>query len=192
MVIAWNKKEDDILLEAIQSGSHHAFSVLVERHSRKFYSLAYRYMAEKEAAEDIVQQAFLKLWEDPTRWKPEFNTRFTTWFYRVVVNLCLDSKRRKSPLPLVENFDIRDERETQEESLVYSQEARAVEQAINDLPDRQRTALNLCFYEELSNREAADILQVSIKALESLLMRAKKTLKEKLAEPDNDRQNKYG
>lgn len=192
---AWTDKTDDALLEAIQSGSHHAFAILVERHHRTFYRLAYRYMAEREAAEDMVQIAFMRLWEKPQRWDPQLGTKFTTWFYRIMVNLCLDAKKKKLPLPWGEGMELSDQRPSQEELLVMDEKQLAVEGAVQSLPERQQTALNLCFYEELSNKEAADILQISVKALESLLMRAKTTLKEKLGKEgnkDHKRQNRYG
>ena len=87
---------------AFKTGSHDAFAVLVQRHTERFYRLAYRYVQNREEAEDIVQDAFLKLWEDPGRWQPERNSKFTTWFYRIVVNLCLDWQKKKRPLALDE------------------------------------------------------------------------------------------
>lgn len=97
MPTAWPEKDDNELLSLIQSGSSQAFSTLVERHTERFYRLAYRYLQSREAAEDAVQDAFIKLWENPGLWQPEKNSKFTTWFYRIVVNLCLDSRKRKTP-----------------------------------------------------------------------------------------------
>lgn len=184
MVAAWQDKDDETLLEHIQKGSHHAFAMLVERHSGKFYGLAYRYMAQREAAEDIVQAAFLKLWERPHLWKAESGARFTTWFYRLIVNACLDAKKKKVPLPLSEDIEIGDDACSQEEALAIRQQQQQVEAAIQALSERQKTALNLCFYEGLSNKEAAQILQLSVKAVESLLTRAKVGLKQKLMQTD--------
>ena len=96
----WSEKDDHELLARIQAGSRDAFAALVQRHTERFYRLAYRYVQNREEAEDIVQDAFLKLWEDPGRWQPERNSKFTTWFYRVVVNLCLDWQKKKRPSAL--------------------------------------------------------------------------------------------
>lgn len=182
MIIGWNDKSDDALLEAIQAGNHHAFAILVKRHSTRFYSIAYRYMAQREAAEDIVQGCLLKLWENPHIWQPDYSAKFTTWFYRIVVNACLDAKKKKSPMPLAEGYEVDDEQYVPaDEMLVEHEEQRALEEAIQTLPERQLSALNLCFYEGFSNKEAADIMQLSVKAVESLLMRAKAQLKEKLS-----------
>ena len=176
----WPNTGDDELLELIQQGESEAFATLVRRHTERFYRLAYRYVQQRETAEDMVQDAFLKLWEDPSKWQAGKNTRFTTWFYRVIVNLCLDWQKKKRPVELNETMPLIDEKETASEVLLRSEAQNQLEQAITALPDRQRTALNLCFDEGLSNQQAADVMGVNLKALQSLIMRAKTTLKEKL------------
>jgi RNA polymerase sigma-70 factor (ECF subfamily) len=180
MATGWLERGDQELLAGIRDGSHDAFGILVRRHTERFYRLAYRYVQNKEAAEDIVQDAFLKLWEDPARWQPERNIKFTTWFYRIVVNLCLDWQKKKRPLQLDEQTELADEREPLDESVIRAQEQKKLEKEIAALPERQRMALNLCFEEGLSNQEAADVMGLSLKAVQSLIMRAKTTLKERM------------
>jgi RNA polymerase sigma-70 factor (ECF subfamily) len=181
MHTAWNDKSDAELLRHIQEGSQHAFAVLVQRHTRRFYALACRTLGNRDEAEDIVQDAFIKLWQKPDAWQPDRNSQFTTWFYRIVLNQCLDELKRKKPLPLYEEFDLADSSLTpQDEALSARQRETQIDTAIRALPERQQTALNLCFYEELSNKEAAGIMGIHTKALESLLMRAKATLKARL------------
>jgi len=180
MALPWPEKDDHELLAVVQSGSHAAFSELVQRHNGRFYRLAFRYLQTKEAAEDVVQEAFLKLWENPSMWQADKNTKFTTWFYRIVVNLCLDWRKRKRPVELIDPLVIVDERENADQTLQRHQEQKALEREIAALPERQRTALNLCFDEGLSNQDAAEIMGVNLKALQSLIMRAKATLKERM------------
>lgn len=180
MATAWPDKDDHELLALIKDGSGQAFAVLVERHTERFYRLAYRYLQHKEAAEDVVQDAFLKLWENPVLWQPERNSKFTTWFYRVVVNLCLDLRKKKGAVALDEELPLADEREPVDETMIRAQEQRILEKQIAALPERQRMALNLCFDEGLSNQEAAEIMGLNLKALQSLIMRAKTTLKERM------------
>jgi RNA polymerase sigma-70 factor (ECF subfamily) len=181
MPVPWPEKDDEELLGLIQDGSQEAFSVLAQRHTERFYRLAYRYLQSKETAEDIVQDAFVKLWEDPGRWQAERNNKFTTWFYRVVVNLCLDWQKRKKPLELGnQELSIADQRETPDVEMLRNEKHKVLEKEIAALPDRQRTALNLCFDEGLSNREAAEVMGLKLKALQSLVMRAKSTLKERM------------
>lgn len=180
MAAGWPDKDDQELLALIQDGSHQAFAELVERHTARFYRLAYRYVQNRETAEDLVQDAFLGLWENPASWRPDRNSKFTTWFYRVVVNLCLDWQKKKRPMPLDEDLPLVDEREPVDEAMIRIQEQRLLEKEIAALPERQRTALNLCFDEGLTNQEAAESMGVNLKALQSLIMRAKTTLKERM------------
>jgi RNA polymerase sigma-70 factor (ECF subfamily) len=184
--------DDESLMERIQSYDHQAFSILVERRAEMFYAAAYRIVMNKQEAEDIVQDAFLKIWEKPKIWKKGKGAKFTTWFYRLVTNIALDNLRRKKP-----EADINDlentikTKEVGDSSLIINQEQKALNEAIKNLPEKQMLALNLCFYEGLSNKDAAAIIGVSTKALESLLMRAKSGVKDQLIR-DNILENKKG
>lgn len=179
-------ENDVMLLAQIREGSHAAFSLLVKRYSSKCYRLAYRFMQEKSLSEDIVQEAFLKLWERPGMWQEERKVPFIVWFRRVIVNLCLDRHKKKRPDALIDDSWVPDESETIEERLIQRQQQRCLEAHISDLPERQRIALNLCFDEELTNKDAAEVMGINLKALQSLLMRAKMNLKDKI------RNNHYG
>ncbi|MFZ5875574.1 MAG: sigma-70 family RNA polymerase sigma factor [Nitrospirota bacterium] len=174
-----SEPDDESLLRRIQDGDHDAFADLVHRHTKRFYGVAYRIVQHRDDAEDIVQAAFLKLWERPELWDRRKGTKFTTWFYTVVTNLCLDHAKRKKPLPLPEELEIVDGRPDQADLLAHKQHGALLEGFIRALPQRQQVALTLCFFEGLSNREAADVIGVNLKALQSLIMRAKTTLKER-------------
>jgi RNA polymerase sigma-70 factor (ECF subfamily) len=180
MAADWADKQDDQLLALIQDGDGQAFAVLVERHTERFYRLAFRYLQNKEAAEDVVQDAFVKLWESPSLWQPERNSKFTTWFYRIVVNLCLDALKKKKPVPLDDDSLVADDSRPVDEMMMREQQQKMIEKEIAALPMRQRTALNLCFDQGLTNQEAAEVMGINLKALQSLIMRAKTTLKERL------------
>lgn len=173
--------DDESLMVRVQSGDHQAFATLVQRHTRLFFSAAYRMCAQEQEAEDIVQEAFLKLWDRPDAFDREKGVKFTTWFYRVVTNLAIDKGRKKKPQAGAEILEfLPDGAAASDQVLQERQQEQALEQAIQNLPERQKTALNLCFYEGLSNKDAAEIMGVGVKALESLLIRAKKTLKDDL------------
>lgn len=176
----FSRLDDESLIRLIQQGDHGAFSEIVNRHSKRFYSIAYRILFNKHDAEDIVQEAFLKLWGKSELWNHNREAKFTTWFYRVVVNLCLDYNRGKKPMSLSEDIQLIDRINGQEVVLNKKQRQEILNRFIQELPERQQLALNLCFYEGLSNQEAADIMGVKLKALQSLIMRAKTTLKEKV------------
>lgn len=169
------QQTDEELMVLIKSYNHDAFSTLVTRHSNRFYSLSYRTLFNQSDAEDIVQESFLKLWRKPELWKEKKNSKFTTWFYRIIVNACYDLNKKKSSqeAPLMQQ-DYTQVAEDEDDS---HQQFSAIEAALKNLPERQRMALNLCFYEELSNAEAADVMGIKLKALQSLIMRGKSALK---------------
>jgi len=169
--------DDESLICQIQEGSHEAFAILVDRHSNRFYRIAYRFVSSKDDAEDIVQEAFLKIWKRPNLWDPGKGTKFTTWFYRVVINLCLDHRKKKKMINLPEDIEFADENPGADVLYDVHQKQAVIERFIQELPERQQMAVNLCFYEGLSNNEAAQIIGVKVKALQSLVMRAKTTLK---------------
>ena len=176
---------DEDLLNAIRNGDRNAFATLVKRHNRKYYALAYRYVVNREEAEDIAQTAFLKLWETSHKWNANKGAKFTTWFYRIVVNLCLDHLKKHKTVPLYDDFDVEDETSNQEDGVLTQEKQSQLAAEISTLPKRQKTAVILCFYEELSRKDAAQVMKINIKTLESLLMRAKTTLKSKMIEQGN-------
>jgi RNA polymerase sigma-70 factor (ECF subfamily) len=183
---------DEELMGRIRNGDRDAFSMLVMRHTKKYYSLAYRMLSSREEAEDIVQDAFLTLWTSPGKWDGGRETKFTTWFYRVVANACIDRRRKQRPLALEDGFDPPDEGRGAEEAVEMKRRKDNIDACIGELPESQQTALALCFYEGVSNREAAEIMGVSVKAIESLLMRAKASLRSKLGGDKGREENKNG
>jgi len=172
--------DDEHLLKLIIAGDHSAFSELVIRHTKKYYSIAYRVLFNRDDAEDVVQEAFLKIWKNPENWNSSHNVKFTTWFYRVVINLCLDYKK-KNKFSISDNYnEIESHSNTQDGIIDPKRRQEFVDMYINELPERQQIALNLCFYDGVSNKEAAEIMDINLKALQSLIMRAKTNLREKL------------
>ena len=172
---------DESLMALVVKGEHQAFAHLVRRHTQRFFAAAYRVVANVTEAEDIVQEAFLKLWDKPERWDADKGAKFTTWFYKVVTNTALDMVRKRKPQVGADMLEsVADAGDAADEALEQAEEAQAVEMAIQSLPERQKLALNLCFYEGLSNKEAANVLDIGVKALESLLMRAKAALRDDL------------
>lgn len=173
---------DEDLLAQIASGDHEAYRLLVRRHAERYYRVAYRVLLQRQDAEDMVQHAFLKIWEKPQLWQAGKGASFRTWFSRVVVNLCIDLQRSRKPmagegaLAMMADTDM-----AADEKLSSRQQQAQVQQAMAGLPEQQRAALSLCHFEEYSNREAAEILGISIKAIESLLVRARKSLRDQLA-----------
>ncbi len=171
---------DEKLVGLVAVGHRPAFGELVRRHAARFYAVAARSLANRADAEDVVQEAFLKLWEQPTLWKADRQAKFTTWFYRVVVNGCTDRNRKKTPDLLEPEYEVEDAAETAEAALIREEGDSLLGREIAALPERQKLALDLCFYEGLSHKDAAEAMGVNLAALRSLLMRAKETLRGKL------------
>ncbi len=170
---------DESLMALIQQGSHQAFSILVRRHTDRFYASAYRLCNNGTQAEDMVQEAFTKIWQKPSLWKDDKGAKFTTWFYRILINMNIDALRKnKRDAGDTALEYMADKAASPEAQTMMNEEQVRLEAAIASLPERQATALNLCFYEGLSNADAAEAMGVKVKALESLLMRAKAGLKE--------------
>ncbi|MEN3952439.1 RNA polymerase sigma factor [Iodidimonas sp. SYSU 1G8] len=178
---------DETLMQRVGGGDEAAYRVLVERHLGQSLGFATRVLGDRAEAEEAMQEAFLKLWRGAPNWQPG-GARFTTWFYRVVLNLCIDRqrKRRGRLVPLDDAGDPADTRQDAEADLHERQVGSQIDGALGELPERQRAAISLCYLQGLSNKEAADVLDVNIKALESLLTRARAALKQRLAPLRNE------
>jgi RNA polymerase sigma-70 factor, ECF subfamily len=176
----WNKnryQQDSKLMRMVQKRDHAAFSELVRRYWRKCYSIAYRFEGNIPGSEDAVQNTFLKIWQRPELWDAKKNVKFSSWLYRVIINICLDNKKKKSPETGYDLEKISCNNKFYDERFDKKEKQKWLENSILTLPINQQIALNLCFYEELSNREAAEIMNISVKAVQSLIMRGKNTLK---------------
>jgi RNA polymerase sigma-70 factor (ECF subfamily) len=167
---------DDELLTLAGAGDQRAYRLLVARHLPRVLSMARRITGNAAEAEDVAQDAFLRVWQKSPDWQ-EGDARFSTWLYRVVVNLCVDRRRRKPMAPIEAAGDPEDPTPSAESQMADDQRNRHVADAVATLPDRQRTALVLTYYEELSNAAVAEVMGVSVSALESLLVRARKALR---------------
>ena len=176
---------DAELMEAIGAANHRAFEELVKRYSLKAYRLSYRLLGEREMAEDVVQEVMLKIWLRPWMWRPTMGVKFSTWLYRVISNAAIDSYRRKK-----EMISISDEVVPTVGGDVVAPDGdaavRAVQQAINELPTNQRIAIILCRLERMSYEEMAQVLEVSIKAVDGYINRGIRNLKKRLQEKEID------
>ncbi len=173
-----DQKDDQALMHMVASGAQDAFAILLKRHLSYAVKLSLRYTQDISLAEDIAQEAFAKLWRKAHLWSDAHQVKFTTWFYRIVVNTAIDHQRKKKEATLAEMPDIADQHSHIEKDYAKKQEREQVLQAMEDLPERQKMALMLCFFQEHSNKEAAEIMEISVKALETLLIRGKRQLRD--------------
>jgi RNA polymerase sigma-70 factor (ECF subfamily) len=172
---------DAELLARIGRGEPEAMRELVARKLARLVALAERLLGRRGEAEDVAQEVFVRAWKQAARWQPG-NARVDTWLHRVALNLCYDRLRaRRDEEPYDESHDaIADVAPIPEQALQARQRRDRVAAALARLPARQREALVLQYYQELSNREAAALMEVGIEALESLLARARRSLRAQL------------
>jgi RNA polymerase sigma-70 factor, ECF subfamily len=173
-----DEASDEDLMLRVARGDESAFRVLSLRHAARSFALARRILTNDADAEEVVQEAMLRVWINAPRWRRA--AAFTTWLYRVVVNLCLHKRRRRPFAPLDEAGDPADPALGASELLETREVDRQVAVAIGELPERQRAAIVLTYHEGLSNAETAEILDTSISGVEALLVRAKRALRTKL------------
>jgi len=173
---------DDALLVAFANGDPLAARDLTQRLAPRAFSVAVRVLGDRAEAEDVVQEAMLRLWRMAPDWQPG-TAKVSTWLYRVVLNLCLDLKRRRrgGMAALDEVSEPADPAPGAVDRMQDSARSDALQAALMHLSDRQRQAVVLRHIEELSNPEIAGIMDISTEAVESLTARGKKTLASVLA-----------
>lgn len=172
-------ESDALLMQRVAAGDNRACRDLAAAHLARLVALAGRMLGERAAAEDVAQEAFFRLWRQAGRWQAK--ARIGTWLYRVAHNLCIDRLRAQGKLSDREVPDRPDPAPGPFAARHQSQVAARVEAALAGLPERQRTALALVHFEEVGNSEAAEIMGVSVEALESLLARGRRRLRQDLA-----------
>lgn len=168
------------LIELVAKGDVRAYRQLVDRHLRGIHAFAYRMLGSRAEAEEISQETFLRLWEHAGRYVP--HAQPSTWIYRIAHNLSIDRLRRRREGSSGVAPDDLPGSERPSGMFHERQVAEAVRQALAALPERQRAAMGLVHYQGLSNAEAAEVLGVGVRALESLLARARRQLRDNLAE----------
>jgi RNA polymerase sigma-70 factor (ECF subfamily) len=167
---------DHELMARAAKGDERAFRTLAERHAGAALRLARRILGNEAMAEDVVQDALLRVWTNAPRWRPE--AAFRTWLYRIVVNLCLNARRRAPDLPLDAAAQVADAGPTADEQLALDERDKQLAAAIDALPQRQRAAVVLTYQEGLGNADVAEVLDTSISSVEALLVRARRTLRD--------------
>lgn len=168
--------DDAALMREVARGSVEAFTILVDRHSPALYRVAMRMLSDTAEAEDVVQDCFARLWQNAPRWSPS-GAGLVGWLHRVTMNLCFDRKRRFRVVTVETLPDPADESPLADRRIEADQASEAVAAALADLPERYRAALVLCYYEGFSNALAAQVLDLNIKAMESLLFRARRQMR---------------
>ncbi len=159
-------------------GDRAAQAALVNRNMPIVFRVAYRMLQDRAEAEDVTQETFLRAWKALPDWQPR--AKFSTWACTVALNLCRDRLRKKKPVLMDELPERVDSALRPEEALASKQGLQDIAKKIAALPERQREALTLCALEGMSNIEAAAAMEVGVRALESLLARARRSLRASL------------
>lgn len=185
------QNQDTILMLRTKDGDQAAFKELVEKHKISVLNLCLRFTGNKPDAEDLSQDVFMRIFQAAPRY--EAKAAFTTWMYRIAVNLCLNYQRRKKLLTFFSidsDNDFKKNHQKKIPDIISSErpdtnfekkeQSQFIQKAIQSLPENQRTVVILYRYQNLSYQEIAETLETSISAVESRLFRAKINLKKKL------------
>jgi len=180
---------EDLMVKTAR-GDESAFETLVLRHQTSVLNFIYRFIGDRMQAKDLSQEVFLRVWQAAKSYEVE--AKFTTWLYRITANLCLNelkSARRRRWLRFFQLGEenrgaveekLADDSPSAEDLLLAKERSRQIADALQRLPENQRMAIILKRYDDLSYEEIARIIGCSVSAVESLLVRVKRTLQEKL------------
>ena len=174
------KNQDQQLMLDFQNGDEKAFVQIVESYKNRVMSIAYRYLQNKEAAEDLAQEVFIKIYIARESYRAQ--SKLFTWIYRITVNTCLNELRsKKDNRELLDTYQVADwNGESPGDSLEIARLEERIKKALEALPERQRMAVILQKYEGHSYEEIGRLMNCSKEAVDSLIQRAKITLKQEL------------
>ncbi len=171
---------DETLLVLYGNGDRDAARSLTLRMGPLAYRVAYRMLSDAAEAEDVAQEALLRLWRIAPEWR-NGEAKVSTWLYRVVTNLATDRLRKRRGVGLDEAPEVEDGAPSVVQAMIARDRMNALEAALSQLPDRQRQAVVLRHIEGLSNPEIAEAMEIGVEAVESLTARGKKGLAKLLA-----------
>lgn len=170
---------DEKLMKRVCEGDESAYRLLVSRHIDSIARYTMRLLNGRQDYEDISQEVFLKLWLKAKTWNSS-SAKLSTWLHRIAFNLCMDYFRRPSQRALhseLKESDIDPAQASDEICTDVEEQFRQLNKLISELPESQRSATALVYQQGFSNKEASEIMSISVKALESLLSRSRKTLR---------------
>ncbi|MGH7942011.1 MAG: RNA polymerase sigma factor [Limisphaerales bacterium] len=182
---------DAALMLRVKRGDRAAFAELVDKYKQRVMNFVFRRLRDEAEAEDVAQNVFLQVYKSRGRYKQ--TARFSTWLFTIAHNLCLNELRRRARHPAESLEETHTENEDQPprqiedksqiaapDNVLQTELAQKIEEALNELPDNQRSAILLCRQDDLSYEQIAGILRCSLSATKSLIHRGRETLKEKL------------
>ncbi len=175
-----DKIYENELMKRLASGEIEALTEIVKKYQNQILDLAYRFLNDWAKSEDVAQETFLRIYRASADYTPQ--AKFSTWIYRIVVNLCLDERRRQTKMPVtIEEVACEPSADPESDALERSETIELVRKAISELPPRQRLAVILHRYENLSHNQICEVTEWTKSAVESLLVRAYANLRKKLS-----------
>lgn len=183
--------DDFEIIQSVLKGNKENFRILVEKYQQVVFRIAIGFVHEKEEAEDLTQEVFIRAWQSLDKFRGD--SAFSTWLHRVAVNACLNNARKKHALPVLDRIssffnpeaeietDILPKTENPEEIIINKEHGLWLQKALDSLPEKQRIAIILSKYDDLPQKEIASIMHLTEGAVEALLQRAKKNLRDKLS-----------
>jgi len=182
---------DPEIIHSVLKGKKDNFRILVDEHHASVFHIAMGFVHDRDEAEDLTQEVFIRAWQSLDKFRGD--SSFSTWLHRIAVNACLNNARKKRGSPVISRitslFTSESEAETQalsfsdnpEEILIKEEHSTWLQKALDTIPENQRTAIILSKYDDLPQKEIATIMNLTEGAVEALLQRAKKNLREKLS-----------
>ncbi len=168
---------DERLMLEVQKGSHSAYEMVARRVAPMIFRVAFRVVRDQQVAEDVMQQVLLKLWQHAARFDVKRNVQLKSWLFRVTQHAALDALRRQTPnLSSEQSAEPEDQQALPDAQAMQQQLEEEVRRAMDALPERQKLALQLVHFEEVTHAELAQAMECSVKAAESLVIRARRKL----------------
>jgi len=177
----WTEQNDQQLLSHIGMGSKAAMTELIGRYYQRITDFAMRHLSRKADAEDVTQETFIRVWRKARDWQDR-QLPPHSWLYRITYNLCIDELRKRKPETDVDaQYDLSTD-DSPENNVYQLQKDKLLAAAFTTLSHAQRTAIVLCNYQGFSNKDAASVMDITVEALESLLVRGRAKLRKQLCE----------
>ncbi|HOK50720.1 MAG TPA: sigma-70 family RNA polymerase sigma factor [Bacteroidales bacterium] len=184
-----NKRlNDEDIVTLVLAGRTDLFALLVDRYKDRVFQTCMGFLHNRQEAEDLAQEIFIQVYVSLSGFKRR--SAFSTWLYRIVINAALNMLRKKSKIAFVDLTTLnsshfamfKNDRDNPEQVLIETEDNSLLKEALDSLPDKQRAAIVLSYFNEMSQKEIAQVLDTTEGAVESLLQRAKKNLRKKLGE----------
>lgn len=181
---------DEVLLALIKDNNQKAYRILVDRYLGKLWRLSVNVLRNEGEADEVVQEALLTVWKNREKWV-EGKAKFSTWVYRITLNRCIDLKRRRRPTTSTQSIEetmASEDNPGAENIIIQKEKNNKLKKMLDELPQKQKNALILYYYEELNIKEISDKISTTEQGARSLLKRGRKNLKDLLTD---DSKNEY-